>query len=57
MPVIKFIGNARFMQATNIAPFPGGVRFSLHWFDLLDEGVFPYLNVWTDVTVFDKDDP
>ncbi|HKU63269.1 MAG TPA: hypothetical protein VJQ44_18860, partial [Gemmatimonadales bacterium] len=57
MPVWKFIGDARFMQATNVAPFDGGVQWSLHWFDLVDEGAFPYLNVWTDITVFDAGDP
>ena len=56
MPVNRFIGLARHMHATNIAPFPGGVRFSVEWagFSPAEPGDFPYLNVWTDITVFDR---
>jgi hypothetical protein len=56
MPVDRFIGDARHMVATNIAPFPGGVRFSVHWDTLIPSGDFPYLNIWTDITLFDASD-
>lgn len=56
MPVDRFIGDARHMQATNIAPFTGGVKFSVHWDTLIPSGDFPYLNIWTDITVFDPAD-
>src|SRR5438105_2650998 len=53
MPVVRFIGDARHMTATNIAPFAGGVKFSVHWDTLIPSGDFPYLNIWTDITIFD----
>jgi hypothetical protein len=40
------------MIAANIAPQDGFVAFTLHWL-----GDFPYLDVWTDITVFDPSDP
>jgi hypothetical protein len=58
MPVDRFIGEARQMIATNIAPFDGGVRFCVQWWAHSGEGgLFPNLDVWTDITVFDPADP
>jgi hypothetical protein len=48
----RFIGNARPVIAGSIAPQDGFVLFTLWWY-----GDFPYLNIWTDITVFDRDDP
>jgi hypothetical protein len=48
----KFIGAAKPIVVGNIAPFDGGVNFILWWY-----GDFPYLNIWTDFTVFDPSDP
>src|SRR2546430_17416335 len=58
MPVSRVIGAARHMVAANISPFPGGVRFGVHWAGLGpgDIGAFPFLNIWTDITVFDPKD-
>jgi len=41
------IGDAKPMYVGNIAPFDGGVQFTINW-----DGDFPSLNVWTDFTVF-----
>jgi hypothetical protein len=56
-PVERFIGAARHMLAANISPFNGGVRFGVHWDDLMKKGDYPYLNIWADITVFDPADP
>jgi len=58
MPVSRFIGSARHMQAANISPFQGGVRFTVYWAGIQpgEEGSFAFLNVWTDITVFDPTD-
>ncbi len=46
----RFIGDARF-TVHNIAPFDGGVLFGV-------EIDFPQpLHLWTDITVFDRNDP
>ena len=39
--------------ATLASPFAGGVKFSVHWDTLIPSGDFPYLNIWTDITIFD----
>ena len=59
MPVSRVIGAARHMVAANISPFPGGVRFGVHWAGLgpHDIGAFPHLNIWTDITVFGPKEP
>ncbi|HUL12367.1 MAG TPA: hypothetical protein VLU73_09390 [Methylococcaceae bacterium] len=51
----RFIGLAKPMVAANIAPQDGVVEFVLWWSN--DYGSFSYLNVWTDITVFDPNDP
>src|SRR5262245_9006715 len=48
----RFIGAARPIIAGSIAPQDGYVWFTLWWY-----GNFPYLNIWTDITVFDPSDP
>jgi hypothetical protein len=48
----RFIGEAVDMRVTNIAPQDGVVSFQVWW-----DGAFPYLNIWTDITVFDPGDP
>lgn len=48
----RFIGAAKPIVAGNIAPFDGGVQFTLWWY-----GDFPHLNIWTDITLFDRSDP
>ncbi|QFQ28708.1 hypothetical protein [Bacillus thuringiensis] len=48
----RFIGAAKPIVVGNIAPFDGGVKFTLWWY-----GDFPYLNIWTDFTIFDPNDP
>jgi hypothetical protein len=48
----RFMGDARPMIVANIAAHAGYVEFTLWWC-----GNFPYLNVWTDITVFDANDP
>lgn len=48
----RFIGAAKPIIVGNIAPYDGGVNFTLWWY-----GDFPYLNIWTDFTVFDSGDP
>jgi hypothetical protein len=48
----RFIGAAKPIVVGNIAPFDGGVKFTLWW-----NGDFPYLNIWTDFTIFDPNDP
>ncbi len=48
----RFIGEARPIVAGSIAPQAGYVWFTLWWY-----GDFPYLSIWTDITVFDPSDP
>src|ERR1700722_5770201 len=48
----RFIGDARPIVTGSIAPQAGYVLFPLWWY-----GDFPYLNIWTDITVFDPSDP
>jgi len=48
----RFMGDARPMVVGNIAAHDGFVEFTLWWY-----GPFPYLNIWTDITVFDPTDP
>ena len=48
----RFIGDARPVIAGSIAPQDGFVLFTLWWY-----GDFPYLDIWTDITVFDRTDP
>lgn len=48
----RFVGDAKPIVVGNIAPREGYVEFTLWWeFDFL------YLNIWTDITVFDPGDP
>jgi hypothetical protein len=48
----RFMGAAVPMIVGNIAAHAGYVEFTLWWY-----GNYPYLNVWTDITVFDASDP
>jgi hypothetical protein len=48
----RFIGAAKPIVVGNIAAHDGFVEFTLWW-----SGDFPYLNIWTDITVFDLSDP
>jgi hypothetical protein len=48
----RFIGDARPIVVGSIAPQDGYVWFTMWWW-----GDFPYLNIWTDITVFDPGDP
>lgn len=48
----RFKGDAWPVVAGCIAPQDGYVLFTLWWM-----GDFPYLNTWTDITVFDAGDP
>jgi hypothetical protein len=48
----RFIGDAKPVIAGSIAPQDGYVLFTLWW-----DGDFPYLIIWTDITVFDPGDP
>jgi hypothetical protein len=48
----RFVGAAVDMRVTNTAPQDGFVAFQVWWY-----GDFPYLNIWTDITVFDPADP
>lgn len=48
----RFIGAARPIVAGSVAPFDGGVRFTPWWY-----GNFPFLSIWTDITIFDPSDP
>jgi hypothetical protein len=43
----RFIGDARPIVVGNIAAHDGFVEFTLWWW-----GDFPYLDIWTDITVF-----
>jgi hypothetical protein len=48
----RFMGAAVPMIVGNIAAHAGYVEFTLWCY-----GNYPYLNVWTDITVFDAGDP
>jgi len=48
----RFIGDAKPIVVGNIAAHYGFVEFTLWWY-----GDFPFLNIWTDITVFDPNDP
>jgi hypothetical protein len=48
----RFIGEAKPIVVGNIAAHDGFVEFTLWWY-----GNFPYLNIWTDISVFDPRDP
>ncbi len=48
----RFIGDAKPIVVGNIAAHDGFVEFTLWWW-----GDFPYLEIWTDITVFDQSDP
>jgi hypothetical protein len=48
----RFIGDAKPIVVGNIAPQDGQVQFTMWWM-----GDFPYLNIWTDITIFDPTDP
>ena len=48
----RFMGAAKPIIVGNIAAQDGFVEFTLHWV-----GDFPYLDIWTDITVFDPNDP
>jgi hypothetical protein len=50
-PPGRFKGDAWPVIAGCIAPQDGNVLFTLWWY-----GDYPYLNVWTDITVFDPGD-
>jgi hypothetical protein len=47
----RFVGDAWF-EVDSIAPFDGGVSFMVLW-----QVAYPRLNVWTDITIFDPNDP
>ena len=47
----RFIGDA-WPEVDSIAPFDGGVTFLILW-----QSGFPRLNIWTDITIFDRNDP
>lgn len=47
----RFIGDA-WVDVQSIAPFDGGVRWMMFW-----QTGYPNLNIWTDITVFDPQDP
>lgn len=51
-PPERFIGDAKPIVTGNVAAQEGYVEFTLWW-----QGDFPYLNIWTDITVFDPSDP
>jgi hypothetical protein len=51
-PPERFIGDAKPIVVGNVTPQSGAVQFTLWWY-----GDFPYLDIWTDVTVFDPNDP
>ena len=53
----RFIGDARPIMVGSIAPQDGFVEFSMFWPQGPGFGSFPYLNIWTDTTVFDPSDP
>ncbi len=48
----RVMGDAKPIVVGNIAAHDGFVEFTLWWY-----GNFPYLNIWTDITVFDPTDP
>ncbi len=55
-PPERFIGDAKPIAVGNIAAQDGFVEFILSW----GVGVywnFPRLDIWTDITVFDPNDP
>jgi hypothetical protein len=47
----KFIGEAKPMVIGNISPHDGSVEFTVWWY-----GDFPYLDIWTDILVFNSYD-
>jgi hypothetical protein len=47
----RFIGDA-WPYVLSIAPHEGGVQFMVLW-----QGAYGRLNIWTDITVFDPNDP
>jgi hypothetical protein len=47
----RFIGDA-WPQVLSVAPFDGGVTFLILW-----QTAWPTLDIWTDITVFDPNDP
>ena len=47
----RFIGDA-WIEVDSVAPFDGGVNFMLLW-----QASFSGLDVWTDITIFDPQDP
>src|SRR6476469_308196 len=47
----KFIGDARPMVIGNICPHDVYVEFTVWWY-----GDFPYLDLWTDILVFNSYD-
>jgi hypothetical protein len=44
----RFVGAAMQMLVGSIAPFDGGVAFSVDW---ENNSVFPRLDIWTDITL------
>jgi hypothetical protein len=46
----RFIGAAMQILVGSIAPFDGGVTFSMDW---ENNSVFPQLDIWTDITLFE----
>ena len=51
----RFIGRAIPILAANVTPQDGRLSFVAWWEH--DYGDFPYLNIWTDISVFDPADP
>ena len=47
----RFIGDA-WPQVLSVAPHDGGVTFLILW-----QTAWPTLDIWTDITVFDPQDP
>jgi len=48
----RFMGLARPIVVGNIAAHDGYVEFCLHW-----DGEYSPFPIWTDITVFDRNDP
>jgi hypothetical protein len=47
----RFIGDA-WMEVLSVAPFDGGVQFMVLW-----QVGYSDLDIWTDITIFDPQDP